>query len=94
MLNPYQLDPRVLRAITKQAQEQQLITLRDDSSRPPPTLGTPIWQSSLFGPWLGQPASRFVTFEHGPMALQGTVRVMLGLGALIGALALLRLVFR
>jgi len=94
MRNPYRLDPEALRAITLQVQEQRLITLRDDASRPPPTLGTPSWQGSLFGPWLGQPASRLVTFEHGPRPRHGGLRAVLGLGALAGSLWLLLLLVR
>ena len=64
MADPYKIDPSFLKAITKQVEEERLITLKDDSTRPPPTIGTPSWRSSLFGPMLGQPESSFKTFAH------------------------------
>jgi hypothetical protein len=94
MVNPYRLDPKALKAITQQVQEQQLITLQDDGTRPPPTLGTPIWQSSIFGPWLGQPMSRFETFEHGPKPLHGALSILIGLGSLGILLGIGWLIFR
>jgi hypothetical protein len=93
MANPYRLDPRSLKAITQQVQEQKLVTLRDDGTRPPPTLGTPIWQGAIFGPWLGQPASRLQTFEHGPKPLHGALSILIGLGSIVGVLILLRMIF-
>jgi hypothetical protein len=56
MSNPYRLDPESLKAKQKEKQEQKLITLQDDSAKPPPTIGTSAFQSILFGPGAGQPS--------------------------------------
>ena len=94
MVNLYQIDPKALKARTREAQEQLLITLQDDSTRPPPTLGTPPWQGSIFGPWLGQPASRLETFEHEAGSRHGAVNILIGLAALGTMLVIGWLVFR
>jgi len=45
-------------------QEEHLVTIKDDSTGIPPSTGTPSWMGILGGSMLGQPASRFTTFEH------------------------------
>ena len=94
MANPYQIDPKALETLTKQAQEQQLITLADDSTRPPPTRGTPSWQGSIVGPWLGQPASRLQTFDRGPKPRHGALNLVIGLGSIGVLLFSFWLIFR
>jgi hypothetical protein len=64
MTNPYQLDPDALKRRATQAQEEKLITVQDDSTQPPPTIGTPSWMSIIGGPAMGQPSSRHTTFQH------------------------------
>jgi len=64
MANPYKMDPEALKRRGALAQEEKLVTLQDDSTQPPPTIGTPSWMSILGGPALGQPGSRHTTFQH------------------------------
>ena len=64
MTNPYQIDPEAMKRKSTLVQEEKLVTLRDDSTQPPPTIGTPSWMSILGGPALGQPGSRHTTFQH------------------------------
>lgn len=55
MASPYKVDPN---RKTGQLQEEHLVTLKDDSTKPPPTVGTPSWMAILGGPALGQPGGR------------------------------------
>lgn len=64
MTNPYQLDPEAMKRKSTLVQEEKLVTLRNDSTQPPPTIGTPSWMGILGGPALGQPGSRHTTFQH------------------------------
>jgi len=64
MTNPYQLDPEAMKRKSTLVQEEKLVTLKDDSTQPPPTIGTPSWMSILGGPALGQPSSSHTTFQH------------------------------
>jgi len=64
MSSPHPIDPKLLKRRTAQSQEEKLVTLKDDSTHPPPTIGTPSWMSILGGPALGQPASGQRTFDH------------------------------
>lgn len=57
MENPYKLNPESLKAKQRTMQEERLITLKDDSTRPPPTIGVEPLQGILFGPAAGQPSS-------------------------------------
>jgi hypothetical protein len=66
MENPYTPDPKRLKQQTAQVQEQQLIALQDDSTKPPPTIATPSWMSIIGSPFLGQPSSSYKTFDHRP----------------------------
>jgi len=59
MENPYKLDPESLKAKQRTMQEDRLITLKDDSSRPPPTIGVESFQGIMFGPAAGQPSSDY-----------------------------------
>ena len=51
---------------TGQMQEEHLITLQDDTTRPPPTIGTPSWMSIIGGPSLGQPSGNTSSLDHSP----------------------------
>jgi hypothetical protein len=78
MRNPYAVDPG------KQVplKEQAVVTLKDDTARPPATIGKPIWQSLLFGSALGQPSG------DEPRRASRSLRI---LGALLLAVLLLGL---
>jgi len=87
MNDPYKLDPKALRAKTRQASEEHLVTLQDDSSKPPPTIGTAPWQGIIFGPAFGQPSAQLET----PSTLAKIIwRVALVAGALAVLVALVR----
>lgn len=51
-----QIDPEALNRLKKTAQEEKLVTLRDDSARPPATISTSSMHGILFGPGAGQPS--------------------------------------
>lgn len=55
MSDIYKIDPETLRRKMSEGSEQQVITLKDDSTKPPPTISTASWQGILCGPVLGQP---------------------------------------
>lgn len=80
MTNPYQIDPEAMKGKSTLAQEEKLVTLQDDSTQPPPTIGTPSWMSILGGPALGQPSSHHTTFQHGeaPFLFSGRFWLMVG----------------
>ena len=63
MENPYKIK-RPSDVNTGQLQEKELVTIKDDSTKPPPTVGTPSWMSIIMGPAVGQPGSDMETFEH------------------------------
>lgn len=56
MNNPYSLNPRAFDSRRKTAQEEKLITLKDDSTQPPPTVGSSAFQGIMFGPAAMQPS--------------------------------------
>ena len=66
-------------------QEEKLVALKDDTTAPPPTIGTPSWMGILGGPALGQPASRFETYAHGgrPARLLARAWLLLLLGGFL-----------
>lgn len=80
MTDPYQLDPEGMKRKSTMVQEEKLVTLRDDSTQPPPTIGTPSWMSILGGPALGQPSSRHTTFQHGQGSFLFSARFWLVVG--------------
>lgn len=55
--NPYRIDPKRNRARVREAAEHRVVTLQDESTKPPPTIGTAPWQGILFGPAFGQPST-------------------------------------
>jgi len=63
MENPYKIK-RPSDVDTGQLQEKELITIKDDSVKLPPTVGTPSWMSIMMGPAVGQPGNDIKTFEH------------------------------
>ena len=63
MESPYQVK-RPTDANTGQLQEKELISLKDDSTKPPPTVGDPSGLGVYLGPLAGQPGSGLNTFEH------------------------------
>ncbi len=54
--NPYQPNPDSLESHRRRVQHERLVTLQDDSARPPATLGLQPWQSMILGPSSGQPS--------------------------------------
>lgn len=54
MDNPYQPRPDSLEAHRRRVNEEVVITLKDDSARPPATIGSG-WQGMILGPAAGQP---------------------------------------
>lgn len=56
MGDPYRIDPAQLKAREREASQLHVVTLQDDSAKPPPTVGTAPWQGILFGPAVGQPS--------------------------------------
>lgn len=76
MHSPYAIDPEK----RLPASEKALVTLKDDTARPPATIGKPIWQSLLFGSALGQPSN------GSPRRASRSLRILGWL--LLGALAL------
>jgi len=88
MGDPYRIDPRRMRAQEREASERQVITLQDDSAKPPPTVGTAPWQAILFGPALGQPSGE----ESRVSPWFGRILLALVVGA--GVLGLVRLLNR
>jgi hypothetical protein len=57
MDSPYRIDPEALANKQRAAQQEKLITLKDDSARPPSTIGTSPLQGILMGPAAGQPSN-------------------------------------
>jgi hypothetical protein len=94
MDNPYKIK-NPSDAHPGQLQEEQLISLKDDSIKPPPTVGTPSYMSIIMGPAVGQPGSDVNTFEHSHKSSKGRnwsrlkIILLLLLGPAIGILAYL-----
>jgi hypothetical protein len=90
MDNPYRPDPTALRARTQQAEEEKVITLKDDSTKPPPTIGAPSWQNILAGPMLSQPSSDTHTFEHSAQKMSLIVKI----GLILIGLFIIYIIFK
>lgn len=56
MENPYRPHPEAYGERRKTAQQEQLISLKDDSAKPPPTIGSGGLQGILFGGAASQPS--------------------------------------
>lgn len=94
MASQYQIDPDKMRSVSQTIQEEHLITLKDDSIQPPPTIATPVWQNILMGSMLGQPSSRVNTFDHQSTPIRTALRVLAPFVALGGSLFVIWLFFR
>jgi hypothetical protein len=87
MENPYKIKlPSDVN--TGQLQEKELISIKDDSTKPPPTIGTPSWVSIYMGSAAGQPSSDMTTFEHvgatkGPFLFSARFWLLLIVAAII-----------
>ena len=84
MPDTQQIDPKELIKKARQASERQVITLQEDSRRPPPTIGMAPWQSILFGPASGQPSGE--AQESTPLIL----KILLGIVLLIFFISFIR----
>jgi hypothetical protein len=63
MENPYAIkDPSTVN--TAQLQEQELVVLKDHSTKPPPSVGDSNGLGVYFGSLYEQPGSEQTTFEH------------------------------
>ena len=63
MENPYKVkDPS--RVDVGQFQEREVVSIKDDSTKPPQTTGDPTGLGVYFGPLYGQPESSQRTFAH------------------------------
>ena len=93
MANPYEIDPEIVKKVARQAEEERLITLKDDSTHIPPTIGIPPWQNIIFGSLFGQPSSRFETFQRHQSTFQAIGRLVLALVIIAGFFLLLDAIF-
>lgn len=77
--------PEARPPLRNKIQEEHLIAVKDDSTGIPPSIGTPSWMGILGGPSLGQPASRFTTFQHrsAPVLLSPWLWVTLAVGGFL-----------
>lgn len=55
MSDPYRIDPKTFEQRRRTVQEEQMVTLRDDNVRLPPTVGPNLTMSLILGPAVGQP---------------------------------------
>ena len=56
MENPYQPDPNAFQKGKRASQEEKLVSVRDDSIQPPPSIGANAFQGIFLGPLVGQPS--------------------------------------
>jgi len=87
------IDPETLRKVARQAEEERLFTMKDDSIHPPPTIGAPAWQSLFFGSLFGQPTSRFESTGRHQSTFQAIGRLVLALAIIAGFFLLLNAIF-
>lgn len=91
MKNPYQTDPGAFQKGKRASQEEKLVSVRDDSIQPPPSIGANAFQGIFLGPMVGQP-SKASEEDVQPGWGKVILRLFLGLCAvLIVVAALLRL---
>lgn len=88
MTDLYKIDPEAMKARTRQASEEHLVTLQDDSTKPPPTIGTAPWQGIIFGPAFGQPVGEITK------STRVTWKIILGILGLIMAISIVQALVR
>ncbi len=90
MENPYQPRPDSLEAHRRRVNEEVLVTLKDDTARPPATIGTG-WQSMILGPSAGQPGGNARDIKPG-WGKRVTRIVFWTWGALVVVAAIMKIV--
>ena len=82
MENPYQPDPKAFQKAKQASQEEKVVSVRDDSIQPPPSIGANAFQGIFLGPMVGQP-SKASEDEVQPGWGKVVLRVVLGICAVL-----------
>jgi len=75
-----------LKKTAMEAQTKVYLTLREEASHAPSTLGKAPWENLIMGPMLGQPSSRVESFEHTRSTFRTYLRMLSALAMIIGTL--------